>query len=151
MQITPFWVLICTYHVSLMLGKYILKKVLARCFKIIFTLCLFRHSVGPSLGLLDVFGFDKFEINDLEQLCINTANEQLAYFYNQRVFAWEQVKKWSCAVNLTNNWWDFNPECLRTVGHIVKRIIHQLIILSFILPSCCVLAHGAMAAGVYNN
>ena len=27
-----------------------------------------------------------------EQLCINTANEQLAYFYNQRAFVWEQVK-----------------------------------------------------------
>jgi len=51
-----------------------------------------RHSVGPSLRLLDVFGFDKFEINGLEQLCINTANEQLAYFYNQRVFVWEQVE-----------------------------------------------------------
>ncbi|KAL9962674.1 hypothetical protein ACROYT_G031796 [Oculina patagonica] len=49
-----------------------------------------RHSVGPSVGLLDVFGFEKFEINGLEQLCINTANEQLAYFYNQRVFIWEQ-------------------------------------------------------------
>ena len=56
----------------------------------IFTLC--RHSVGPSLGLLDVFGFEKFEINGLVQLCINIANEQLAYFYNQLVFVWEQVK-----------------------------------------------------------
>ena len=122
------------------------KIALARCFKIIFTLCLFRHSVGPSLGFLDVFGFDKLEINGLEQWCINTANEQLAYFYNQRVFAWEQVKKWSCAVNLTNNWWDFNPECLRTVAHIVKRVTHQLITLFFILLSCCVLAqwcHGS--------
>jgi len=52
----------------------------------------FRHSVGPSLGLLDVFGFEKFEINGLEQLCINTASEKLAYFYNQRVFVWEQVQ-----------------------------------------------------------
>ena len=57
-----------------------------------FMLCLFRYSVGPWLGLLDVFGFEKFEINGLEQLCINTANEQLAYFYNQCVFVWEQVK-----------------------------------------------------------
>ena len=63
-------------------------------------------------------------------------------------------KKWSCAVNLTNNWWDFNPECLRTVGHIpvVKRITHQLIALFFILLSCCVLKHNdAMAAGIFNN
>ena len=66
-------------------------------------LCLFRHSVGPSLELLDVFGFGKFEINSLEQLCINTVNEQLAYFYNQHVFVWEQVKNDPCAVNLTNN------------------------------------------------
>ena len=56
----------------------------------IFTLC--RHSVGPSLGLLDAFGFEKCEIDGLEELCINTANEQLAYFYYQRVFVWEQVK-----------------------------------------------------------
>jgi len=51
-----------------------------------------RHSVGPSLRLLDVFGFEKFEINGLEQLCINTSNEQLAYFYNQRVYVWEQAE-----------------------------------------------------------
>ena len=82
---------------SLMLGtcKYTFYNliVLASCYnKSYFMLCLFRHSVGPSLGLLDVFGFEKFEINGLEQLCINIANEQLAYFYNQLVFVWEQVK-----------------------------------------------------------
>lgn len=51
-----------------------------------------RQSVGPVLGLLDVFGSERFEINGLEQLSINTANEQLAYFYSQRVFAWEQAE-----------------------------------------------------------
>ena len=53
--------------------------------------CLFRQSSGPSLGLLDVFGFERMDVNFLEQLSINTANEQLTYFYNQRLFAWEQV------------------------------------------------------------
>lgn len=54
--------------------------------------CLFRQSSGPSLGLLDVFGFERMDVNFLEQLSINTANEQLTYFYNQRLFAWEQVR-----------------------------------------------------------
>lgn len=53
--------------------------------------CLFRQSSDPSLGLLDVFGFERMDVNFLEQLSINTANEQLTYFYNQRLFAWEQV------------------------------------------------------------
>ncbi|KAK2557065.1 Myosin-IIIb [Acropora cervicornis] len=51
-----------------------------------------RHRFGPVLGLLDVFGSERLEINLLEQLCINTANEQLAHFYSQRIFAWEQAE-----------------------------------------------------------
>ena len=58
---------------------------------IIISLCLLRARFGPSIGLLDVFGSERYEINGLEQLSINAANEQLAYFYNQCVFAWEQV------------------------------------------------------------
>ena len=60
--------------------------------------CLFRQSSGPSLGLLDVFGFERMNVNFLEQLSINTANEQLTYFYNQRLFAWEQVLGFSIFV-----------------------------------------------------
>ena len=60
--------------------------------------CLFRQSSGPSLGLLDVFGFERMDVNFLEQLSINTANEQLTYFYNQRLFAWEQVLGFSIFV-----------------------------------------------------
>ena len=42
-----------------------------------------------SIAILDLFGFETFDYNSYEQLCINIANEQLQYFFRQHTFAWE--------------------------------------------------------------
>ncbi|KAG5306058.1 NINAC protein, partial [Acromyrmex insinuator] len=46
-----------------------------------------------SISILDHFGFECFSINRLEQLLVNTINEQIQYYYNQRVFAWEMQEQ----------------------------------------------------------
>uniref|UniRef100_A0A8C4IL90 Myosin X n=1 Tax=Dicentrarchus labrax TaxID=13489 RepID=A0A8C4IL90_DICLA len=65
-----------------------------------------------SISILDIFGFENFEVNRFEQFNINYANEKLQEYFNKHIFSLEQLeynKEGLAWVDI--NWMD-NGECL---------------------------------------
>ena len=53
------------------------------------------------VGLLDIFGFEVFKRNSIEQLCINFANEKLQKLFNDHIF--EEERKTYKSEDLDDN------------------------------------------------
>jgi len=58
------------------------------------------------------------QANSFEQLCINTANEQLQHFINEHIFAWETSELQEEGIDASH------VECVRPISH---RRIHSVL------------------------
>ncbi|XP_036395889.1 unconventional myosin-X-like [Megalops cyprinoides] len=65
-----------------------------------------------SIGILDIFGFENFEVNRFEQFNINYANEKLQEYFNKHIFSLEQLEYNREGINWEAIDWMDNAECL---------------------------------------
>lgn len=71
---------------------------------------------SKSVGILDIFGFENFDSNSFEQLCINYANENLQQFFVRHIFKLEQEQYAKEGITWTNINYVDNQENLDTIG-----------------------------------
>ncbi|KAG0710436.1 Myosin heavy chain, muscle [Chionoecetes opilio] len=79
----------CFYSIGAMA-----KALFDRVFKFIVSICNVTLETGLKrntfIGVLDIAGFEIFEENGFEQICINFCNEKLQQFFNHHMFVLEQ-------------------------------------------------------------
>jgi hypothetical protein len=68
------------------------------------------------LGILDIYGFENFEKNSLEQLFINFTNEQLHQHFSQALFKTEQEIYAAEGIVWPGVDWEDNSECIEIIA-----------------------------------
>ena len=67
------------------------------------------------VGILDIFGFEVFELNSFEQLCINYANEKLQYHFNEVIFTNEKLMYEEECIPTESIVFEDNAECVALI------------------------------------
>ncbi|XP_072517308.1 unconventional myosin-IXb isoform X2 [Salminus brasiliensis] len=79
-----------------------------------------------SIGVLDIFGFEDFETNSFEQFCINYANEQLQYYFNQHIFTLEQEEYQTEGITWHNIDYTDNVGCIQLISKKPTGLLYLL-------------------------
>ena len=97
------------------LSKYLYDKLFEY---LIFRINKTLSTGNPSqafIGVLDIFGFEIFETNRFEQLCINFANEKLQQHFNYHIFSMEQEEYKNDGINVAHVEFVDNQACLDVI------------------------------------
>ncbi|KAG2392602.1 hypothetical protein C9374_011327 [Naegleria lovaniensis] len=73
------------------------------------------HKVDNFIGLLDIYGFEAFQKNSFEQLCINYANEALQGVYNNYTFKRDVEECKQEGIDATAVTFNDNVECIELI------------------------------------
>ena len=80
----------------------------------------------PFIGVLDIFGFESFAENGLEQLLINFANESLQLTFNQAVLQAEQQMYIEEGMQVSLVEFVDNSSCVEMIGRSKNSLLTTL-------------------------
>lgn len=80
------------------------------------------------IGVLDIAGFEYFQVNSFEQFCINYCNEKLQQFFNERILKEEQMLYEKEGLNVKKIDYTDNQDCIELIegkGHGIFDLLDE--------------------------